>query len=70
VCFDILSYTIGNNTFCTFKNVELKLIIITARVYKLQLAEVNFLSWLNVKNIFLRKNFFYVLVLSLTYRLT
>jgi len=31
VCFDILFYTIGNN-ICTFKNFELKLIIITERV--------------------------------------
>jgi len=53
VCFDMLFYTIGNNTFCTLKNFELKLIIITARVYKLRLAEVNFLSCLNVINTFL-----------------
>jgi len=38
VFFDILSYTIGNFIFCIFN-----LIIITARVYKLRLAEVNFL---------------------------
>jgi len=47
VFFDILSYTIGNTIFCIFTNFELNLIIITARVYKLQLAEVNFISWLN-----------------------
>jgi len=43
VFFDIISYTIGNNIFCIFKNSELNFIIITARVYKLRLAEVNFL---------------------------
>jgi len=46
VSIDILSYTIGNFIFCIFKNFELSLIIITARVYKLRLAEVNFLSCL------------------------
>jgi len=44
VFFDILSDTIGNIIFCVFKNFELSLIFITARVYKLRLAEVNFLS--------------------------
>jgi len=44
VFYDILSYTIGNIIFCIFKNFELNLIILTARVYKLRLAEVNFLS--------------------------
>jgi len=39
-----ISYTIGNIIFCIFKNFELNLIIITARVYKLRLAEANFLS--------------------------
>jgi len=44
VFFDILSYTIGNVIVCIFKNFELSLIIITARVDKLRLSEVNFLS--------------------------
>jgi len=44
VFFDMLSYNIGNIIFCIFKNFKLNLIIITARVYKLRLAEVNFLS--------------------------
>jgi len=39
VFVDILSYTIGNIIF-----IFLNLIIITARVYKLRLAEVNCLS--------------------------
>jgi len=43
---ETLSYTIGNIIFCIFKNFEFNLIIITARVYKLRLAEVNFLSCL------------------------
>jgi len=43
VFFDILSYTIGI-FFCIFKNFELNLIFITARVYKPRLAEANFLS--------------------------
>jgi len=38
--------------FGIFKNFELKLKIITARVYKHRLAEVNFLSCFNVKIIF------------------
>jgi len=46
VFFDTLSYTIGNIIFCIFKNFEFNLIIITARVYKLRLAEANFLSGL------------------------
>jgi len=41
---DKLSYTIWKIILCIFKNFELNLIIITARVYKLQLAQVNFLS--------------------------
>jgi len=41
VFFDILSYTIGNVIVCIFKNFELSLIIITARVDKLRLSEVN-----------------------------
>jgi len=45
VFFDMLSYTIGNIIFCIFKNLELNLINITTRVYKLQLAEVNFLPF-------------------------
>jgi len=40
--FDVLSYTIGNIIF-----VYLNLIIIAARVYKLRLAEANFLSCFN-----------------------
>jgi len=44
VFLDILSYTFGNITFCIFKNFYLNLIIITERVYKLRLVEVNFLS--------------------------
>jgi len=44
VFFNILSYTIGNLIFCIFN-----LIIITARIYKLGLAELNFLCCLNVK---------------------
>jgi len=44
VFFDILSSTIENIFFCIFKNFELNLIIIAARVYKLRPAEVNFLS--------------------------
>jgi len=44
VFFDVLSYNIGNIIFCIFTNFELNLIIITAKVYKLRLAEVNFLS--------------------------
>jgi len=44
VFFDILSYTIGNIIFCIFKKFELNLIIITARVYNLRLAEVNVIS--------------------------
>jgi len=44
VFFDIFSYTIGNVVFCIFKNFKLNLIIIAARVCKLRLAEVNFLS--------------------------
>jgi len=43
VFFDILSYIIGIIMFCIFKNFELNLIF-TVRVYKLRLAEVNFLS--------------------------
>jgi len=46
VFFDILFYTIGNTIYCIFKNFELNLIIITARVYKLRIAEFNFLSCL------------------------
>jgi len=41
VFFDILSYTIGNIIFCVFNS-----IIIAARVYKLRLAEADFLSCL------------------------
>jgi len=44
VFFDILYYTFGNIIFCFVKNFELHLIYITARVYKLRLAEDNFLS--------------------------
>jgi len=44
VFFDTLSYTIGNTIVCIFKNFELNLKFITARVYKLRLFEVNFLS--------------------------
>jgi len=44
VFFDVLSCTIGNIIICIFKNFELNLIIIIARVYKLRLAEANFLS--------------------------
>jgi len=44
VFFDTISYTIGNIIFCNFKNSELYVIILTARVYKLKLAEANFLS--------------------------
>jgi len=44
VFLDIFSYTIGNIIFCVFQNFELNLIIITARVYKLRLSEVNLLS--------------------------
>jgi len=44
VFFDILSYTIKKIIFCIVKNFELNLIRITARVYKLRLVEVNFLS--------------------------
>jgi len=62
VFFDILSYTIGNIIFCIFKNFEFNLIIITARVYKLRLAEVKFFSclkcvskfWYIKRTIFLR----------------
>jgi len=46
--FDILSYTIGNMIFCILMNFELNLIIITARVYKLQLAEVKSFPLLNI----------------------
>jgi len=46
VFFDILPYTIGHIIFCIFKNFVLNLIIITARVYKLRLAAVSFLSCL------------------------
>jgi len=46
VFLDILSYTIGNIIFFIFKNFELNLIIITARVYKVRLAEVNYVSCL------------------------
>jgi len=56
VFFDILSYTIGNIIFCSFKNLELNLIIKTATVYKLRLAEVNFLSCfvvMLIKNIYI-----------------
>jgi len=42
VFFDILSYQYI--IVCIFKSFELNLKIITARVYKLRLAEVNFLS--------------------------
>jgi len=45
VFFDILSYTIGNIIFCNFKSFELNLIIITARVYTIRIAEANFLSY-------------------------
>jgi len=44
VFYDILSYTIGNIIMCIFKNFELNVIIIIARIYKLWLAEANFLS--------------------------
>jgi len=44
--FDIFSYTIGNIIFCIFKNFELNLINIAARLYKHRLAEANFLSCL------------------------
>jgi len=44
VFFDILSYTIGNIIAYIFKNFDLNIIIITARVYKLRLAEVNLIS--------------------------
>jgi len=44
----MLFYIIGNISFCIFKNSELNLINITARVYKLRLVEVNFLSCLNL----------------------
>jgi len=44
VFFDILYYAFGNIIFCFVKNFELNLINITARVYKLRLAEDNFLS--------------------------
>jgi len=43
VFFDILSYTIGNIFFFIFKNFELNFVIITPRLYKLRLADVNFL---------------------------
>jgi len=46
VFFDILSYTIRNIIFCIFKILELNFIIISARVYKLRLAEANFRSCL------------------------
>jgi len=46
VFFDILSYTTANIIFCIFKNFELNLIIIAAKVYKLRLEEVNFLCFL------------------------
>jgi len=54
VFFDILFFPIGNIIFCIFQNFELNLIIITARVYKLRLAEVNFFE--NIKFIFLNKS--------------
>jgi len=44
---DMLFYTIGNISSCIFKNFELNIINITARVYKLRLVEVNFLCCLN-----------------------
>jgi len=44
VFLNVLSYIIGNISFCIFKNIELNFIIITARVFKLWLAEANFLS--------------------------
>jgi len=52
VFFDILSYTIGNIIF-----VFLNLIIITARVYKLRLAEVKFLSCFRMQYTRARDNF-------------
>jgi len=44
VFFDILYYTIGNIIVCIFENSELNLLIITAGVYKLRLAEAKFPS--------------------------
>jgi len=53
VFFDILSYTFGNIIF-----VFLNLIIKAARVYKLRLAEANFLSCFNIKPLKLGNDIF------------
>jgi len=47
VFFDELTYTFGNIIIRIFKSFELNLNVITARVYKLRLAEVKFLSCLH-----------------------